>query len=186
MLLGTILSQSPSDPHVGQAVQGFESIDLAEEWPFGNREDLQRIAAILKQESPFSLRQIDREFHRLFVGPQKLQAPPWGSTYLDSEGVVFGDSCLKLTRWMTKNGIALHEDTSREPADQIGRMFILLGWLCGNDPDLIDEFLRDHLLTWSPKYFESLDKAASDAPFYRAVGQLASLTLDSICALSGI
>lgn len=184
-LLGTLLMQSPKGGSVAEATRGLCAMDLENEWPFGKREDLARIAALLEESQSLSPEQLDHEFHHLFVGPQRLDAPPWGSVYLDAESVVFGDSCIELTRWMRANGIALHENESREPADQIGRMLVLLGWICENDPVLADDYLELHLLTWAPRYFERLEKAAGN-PFYRALAKLSNLTLADIAAQRGL
>ena len=81
-------------------------MDLVNEWPYGTAEEKKGAALLLKEARKLSLETLDREFHHLFVGPNDLEAPPWGSVYLDSEAVVFGDSCMSLVRWMKENGIA--------------------------------------------------------------------------------
>lgn len=122
---------------------------------------------------------LDRDYHRLFVGPGKLAAPPWGSVYLDSESVLFGDSCVALQRWMRARGIELHEGESREPVDHIGRMLVLLSWLCDNQPDQVIPFMEEHLMTWAPRYFAQLEPAAAGT-LYEPLGHLASLTLEGV------
>lgn len=178
-LLGVLLMQSPKNGAVADAAKGLCSANLEDEWPYGSEHELKNISLLLEEARDSSPEHLDREFHHLFVGPGNLDAPPWGSVYLDSESVVFGDSCMALTRWMKTNGVTLHEGESREPADQIGRMLVLLGWLCENSPDLIDEYLRLHLMTWAPIYFDRLETAA-EGPFYRAIAKLARLTLAEI------
>ena len=185
MLLGTLLMQSPKSGAIAEVARSLCEMDLVGEWPFGSRGELAEVADLLKKARALSPAELDREFHRLFVGPQHLDAPPWGSVYLDSEAVVFGDSCVALTRWMRANGIALHEGPSREPADHIGRMLVLLGWICENDSSLVDDYLRLHLLTWAPRYFERLETAA-EGPFYRALAKLAALTLEDIARQRGL
>ena len=177
--------QSPTGGPVAEAAEGLCAADLESEWPFGTEDELEEIAALLKEARRLPPEDLDREFHRLFVGPRRLDAPPWGSVYLDSESVVFGDSCMELARWMRANGIALHEGESREPTDQIGRMLVLLGWMCENEPSLVDDYLRLHLLTWAPRYFERLE-AAADGPFYRAVAELSALTLRGVAEQRGL
>lgn len=184
-LLGTLLMQSPKSGPVAEAAKGLCAMDLESEWPFGSSGELTEVAALLGKARNYSPVQLDREFHHLFVGPHHLDAPPWGSAYLDAESVVFGDSCVELTRWMRANGIALHEDGCREPADQIGRMLVLLSWICENEPVLADDYLELHLLTWAPKYFERLKTAASD-PFYRALAMLSTITIRDIANQRGL
>lgn len=184
-LLGTLLIQSPKSGPVAEAADGLCIMDLENEWPFGSQSELAKIATLFKAASHCSPERLDREFHRLFVGPHHLDAPPWGSVYLDAEAVVFGDSCIELDRWMRANGIALCENVSREPADQIGRMLILLSWICENEPALIDDYLEIHLLTWAPSYFKQLGAAASE-PFYSALAKLATITLEDIAIQRGL
>ena len=113
------------------------------------------------------------------MGPGKLAAPPWGSVYLDSESVLFGDSCVALQRWMRARGIQLHEGESREPVDHIGRMLVLLSWLSDNQPDQVGPFLDEHLMTWALRYFEQLGPAAAGT-LYEPLWRLALLTLEAI------
>ncbi|MFR1639066.1 MAG: hypothetical protein ACLSVD_07750 [Eggerthellaceae bacterium] len=47
---------------------------------------------------------------------RQTAAPPWGSVYLDSESVLFGDSCIALGRWMRARGIGLHEGKAASPS----------------------------------------------------------------------
>lgn len=185
MLLGTLLMESPKSETSSEVVRGICAMDLVNEWPYGTAEEKKGIASLFEDARGLSLDTLDREYHHLFVGPNNLQAPPWGSVYLDSEAVVFGDSCVALVRWMRENGVALHEDSSREPADQIGRVLVLLAWLCDNEPALVDDYLRLHVLTWAFRYFEGLE-AAAEGPFYRAVAKLASATLADIAVCRGL
>lgn len=122
------------------------AMNLAEEWPWGTAEDLHAVSEELARTGRADIHETDRAYHRLFVGPRKLAAPPWGSVYLDSEAVVFGDSCLAISRWMRAQGIELHEAESREPIDHIGRMLALLSWLASQSPRTRWRVSGQHLL----------------------------------------
>lgn len=179
LLLGTLFLERPALPHCEKIIRGLAAMNLAEEWPWGADDDLRAISEELTRTGEADIREIDRAYHRLFVGPQKLAAPPWGSVYLDSEAVVFGDSCLAISRWMSARDIELHEEESREPVDHIGRMLALLSWLAGNRPELVAEFLDQHLLPWAPTYLAQLGSAA-EGSFYQALARLTAVTLASI------
>lgn len=112
-------------------------------------------------------------------GQASSPRPRGGSVYLDSESVLFGDSCVALQRWMRARGIELHEGESREPVDHIGRMLVLLSWLCDNQPDQVIPFMEEHLMTWAPRYFAQLEPAAAGT-LYEPLGHLASLTLEGV------
>ena len=109
------------------------------------------------------------------MGPGRLPAPPWGSVYTDHDCVIFGESTLALRAWMRARGIQRLGD-ERTPEDHIGLMLALLSFLAAERPELVDEYLRDHLLTWAPHYLEGLAEAA-DHPFYRGLARLTRATL---------
>ena len=92
LLLGTLFLERPALPHCKEIIRGLAAMNLAEEWPWGTAEDLHAVSEELARTGRADIHETDRAYHRLFVGPRKLAAPPWGSVYLDSEAVVFGDS----------------------------------------------------------------------------------------------
>ena len=156
LVLGTLFLEKPSSSTAKLLLEGLASADLPAEWPYGDKAALEEIGEQLQCTVGADPADLDRDYHRLFVGPGKLAAPPWGSVYLDSESVLFGDSCVALQRWMRARGIQLHEGESREPVDHIGRMLVLLSWLSDNQPDQVGPFLDEHLMTWALRYFEQL------------------------------
>ena len=129
---------------------------------------------------------LGREYKRLFVGPGHFEAPAWGSVYLDPDEIVFGNSNLELCQWMRRNGIEIREgEGGREPADHIGKMLVLLGWLAENKPDLIPEYLSDHLMPWVPRYLELLGEA-SPGTLYCGLAKLTAATLDGVTSELGV
>lgn len=157
--------------------------ELAEEWPFCTADEalpgLQLLVAGARnaQSDPEALR---RAWRRLFVGPNHLVAPPWGSVYTDHEKVKFGESCIELGVWMRRCGIANLGPTG-EPADHIGTMLALLCWLAQNRPELVEEYLADHLLTWSGHYLDLLaETAATEHELYQGLALIAKVTLDGL------
>ena len=120
LVLGTLFLEKPSSSTAKLLLEGLASADLPAEWPYGDKAALEEIGEQLQCTVGADPADLDRDYHRLFVGPGKLAAPPWGSVYLDSESVLFGDSCVALQRWMRARGIELHEGESREPVDHIG------------------------------------------------------------------
>lgn len=57
------------------------------------------------------------DFHKLFVGPDKLRAAPWSSCYVDAQGL-FGPTALRVEKEFRKNGLSIPEGV-REPSDHI-------------------------------------------------------------------
>ena len=110
--------------------------------------------------------------------PGQKAAPPWGSVYTDRECVVFGEATLALRQWMRESGIARPGDGS-EPEDHIGLMLLLMAWIARHRPELLDDYLTDHLLTWAP-HFLGIVGEQTHHPFF---GGLASLSAASLAGV---
>lgn len=172
-----------NDPRTGDAADAFAALAeldaeaAATEWPFVEEADaLSALVAMVRGLAAGADNdELVWEYRRLFVGPGHLPAPPWGSVYTDRECVVFGEATLALRSWMRRVGVMRAAD-ERTPEDHIGLMLALLAYLAEERPELVDEYLRDHLLTWAPHYLEALE-AAADHPFYRGLAALTRATL---------
>lgn len=176
------------DPRKGEAGASFDAmaaLDVdaaAEDWPFVDTEEAREALELLRQGLAKGADDEDLvwEYRRLFVGPGRLPAPPWGSVYTDHETVIFGESTLALRAWMRAAGIQRESD-ERTPEDHIGLMLALLAYVAAERPELLDEYASQHLLTWAPHYLEQLEQAA-EHPFYRG---LARLTRASLTGMQG-
>ena len=174
-----------NDPRTGDAADAFSALAeldvaaAAAQWPFAGDEvaAVEGALAAMKEGLAAGADHDDVvwEYRRLFVGPGHLPAPPWGSVYTDRECVVFGESTLALRAWMRAVGVERLAD-ERTPEDHIGLMLALLSFLAAERPELVDDYLRDHLLTWAPHYLEALEEAA-EQPFYVGLARLTRLTL---------
>ncbi len=174
-----------NDPRTGDAADAFAALAeldvaaAAAQWPFVGDEiaAVESALAAMKEGLAAGADHDDVvwEYRRLFVGPGHLPAPPWGSVYTDRECVVFGESTLALRAWMRTVGVERLAD-ERTPEDHIGLMLALLSFLAAERPELVDDYLRDHLLTWAPHYLEALEEAA-EQPFYVGLARLTRLTL---------
>ena len=159
-----------NDPRTGDAADAFAALAeldveaAAAEWPFVDAVEAAADLALMREG--------------LFVGPGHLPAPPWGSVYTDHECVIFGEATLALRAWMRACGIERTTD-ERTPEDHIGLMLALLSFLAVERPELVDDFLRDHLLTWAPHYLDTLEEAATHS-FYEGLARLTRATLAGI------
>ncbi|WP_251177875.1 Tat proofreading chaperone DmsD [Adlercreutzia agrestimuris] len=183
------------DPRTGDAQACFDALATLDvqtaslEWPFVEaaeaRADLGAMQASLRKkdtavsaDAAVISDEMMWEYRRLFIGPGKKPAPPWGSVYTDHECVVFGESTLALRAWMRAHGIERMSD-ERTPEDHIGLMLALLSLLAAQRPDLVEVYLQDHLLTWSSHYLEELEQAA-EHPFYSSLAHLCRLSLEGM------
>ena len=181
-----------NDPRTGDAADAFAAmaeLDVAAaaaEWPFVDEATAADALALMREglAAGADNENLVWEYRRLFVGPGHLPAPPWGSVYTDRECVVFGEATLALRAWRRRGGVARTAD-ERTPEDHIGLMLALLSYLAEERPDLVDEYLRDHLLTWALHYLEALE-AAADHPFYQGLAALTRSTLLGLQAARGL
>ena len=179
------------DPRTGTATASFDAmaaldVDAAAAvWPFVGedeaRADLRLMVDGLAQGRDDAL---VNEYRRLFIGPNPKPAPPWGSVYTDRECVVFGLTTLDLREWMRAQGIARTTD-ERTPEDHIGLMLALMAYVALNKPDVLDEYLQKHLLTWSSHFLDELADAA-EHPFYQGLAKITKASLEGIQHERGI
>ncbi|KAA9001093.1 Tat proofreading chaperone DmsD [Affinibrenneria salicis] len=176
-MLGALLYYAPDDERNAAILSQLRQHGRELTWPCGRCEAsaaaLGQMVSGLAGEHRRALKQ---DWQRLFIGPDRLPAPPWGSVYLDRESVLFGDSTLALRQWLRQRGIAPQLER-REPEDHIGLMLMLAAWTAENQPAWLDELLAEHLLPWAMRYLELLEPGARH-PFYLGLARLARISLN--------
>ena len=177
-----------NDPSTGAidaglaAMAALDADAAAVEWPFVETAAAKRCLELMadgaKQRESDSGEALKWEYRRLFVGPQSLPAPPWGSVYTDRDCVVFGESTLALRSWMRAHGVKRLSD-EKTPEDHIGLVLAMAGWLAEAKPELVGEFLQLHVLPWSGHLLEQLEDAAQH-PFYQGLAAIARMSLEGM------
>ena len=139
-----------------------------------------------------SLESLAVEHARLFIGPFKLVAPPYGSVYLDDAKTVMGDSTAKVAAFYHTCGLTLAEDFNELP-DHFAVELEFMSFLAfrqreaevAGDTDevsrilsLQQEFLGRFLMPWLEP-FTSAVIADGEAPFYQAVARCTAAFLTS-------
>lgn len=174
-LLGALFYYPPDDERTAPVIAAFHSPHWAEEWPFtapGLDALANRLAAAFNEEKA----PLRETWQRLFIGPDQLPAPPWGSVWLDPDNVLFGESLLALREWMRTRGI-VHLAAQNEPEDHIGTLLMLAAWCAeSGQQQYLDELLAWHMMPWLPRFL-SVFKKQANSPVYQSIGELTTLTL---------
>ncbi len=130
------------------------------------------------------------DYARLFVGPDKLQAPPWESVFRSSEHLLFEKYTVQVREMYRRFGLQAPR-LNAEPDDHIGLELAFMVHLCSLAIKAIgsgqsarfeecalamQEFLNDHLMKWAPEFAQRVIEAA-ETDYYRGVAYLLVGTL---------
>lgn len=128
------------------------------------------------------------DFTRMFIGPFKLPAPPWESSYVRKDGLLFQGTTMKVRNYYEKYGFILN-DFNLEADDHIGLEldFIYhLNDLClktaaSNDEQKMkkinqlireqEKFLNEHLAKFVPQLSQLVVKNANTT-FYAGLAKV--------------
>ena len=136
------------------------------------------------------------DYTRLFIGPYRLLAPPYGSVYMEKNRMVMGDSTMDAKQRYQEAGLNL---TLKEAPDHVAIELEFMHFLIfkeiealSNDDmnrgiDLLQKqkaFLQIHLGVWVAEFTRSVgDNAETD--FYRRLAQATQrFVLDDLNLLS--
>lgn len=120
------------------------------------------------------------QFAKLFIGPYRLLAPPYGSVYLEDRRQIMGDSTLDVIARYTAAGLAVDE-AFKNPPDHIAaelefmHALVIEGLNClhgGQGDQAVDcfeqqaDFLAAHLGQWIDA-FAGLIIQETNLPYFR-------------------
>lgn len=126
-----------------------------------------------------NLEKLKVEFARLFIGPYRLAAPPYGSIYLEGKRKIMGDSTIDVRKRYLDNGLDISEDFKDAP-DHISAELEFMHFLVTQEINAIlsehlDEsaeslhqqksFLADHLGSWIADFCRNIE-VSTDCEFY--------------------
>lgn len=154
------------------------------------REGLARMVAFCSEASPETMARAKADFHKLFVGPQKLPSPPWGSVYLDRRGMLFGPSEQKVQDFMERCGLKKASE-EHAPCDhfaielqfvaELGKRTVAAlptdGEAARRDLAGASEFVGSYVATWHERFL-SLVEANAETSFYQGLALFARGVID--------
>lgn len=124
------------------------------------------------------------EYTKLFLGPEKLPAPPWESVYVNGEPLLFQESTLVVRQAYRSSGYVsagYPREADDHVAIELDFMATLASKTCetgaGNRGALEAQlaFLEKHLLAWIDSFAERLGSCDTVSGFYPSFARLAVL-----------
>lgn len=140
---------------------------------------------------PASLAAIKQDYVRLFIGPFKALAPPYGSMYLEQEARLMGESTADVEAWYREDGL---RNDLKQPPDHIITELEYLGFLAGmalsdvggnakkTKEDWIGRerrFLGTHVARWVPGFCRDVAKHG-ETSFYRRLAEVTGSFVESV------
>lgn len=125
------------------------------------------------------------DFTKMFIGPDELIAPPWESSYMNEDKLLFQKETLEVRYCYLKYGY-IPKNFPREADDHIGLELDFMYQLnelakkqfnqgnIAQMQEILQEqllFLQNHLTQWVPQLTENIIKGA-DTDFYRGTAYM--------------
>ena len=121
------------------------------------------------------------DFMRLFIGPGKVLAAPWGSVYMSVDKLIFTEETLRVRKYYEANGRIVKEK-NREPDDHIGLELEFIADLLDSDNfNMACEFAEKLVLPWILDWNSDVQKYAKTG-YYQG---LANMAAGGVQALTG-
>jgi len=149
-----------------------------------------KVREAMKKDPEGTLDKLKSEYTYLFIGPNKLPAPPWESVYVTKERLIFQESTLKVRqayleyKFLPKNypheaddHLALELDFMAHLAGLAGEKFEE-GKVEEAKKVLLDQknFLEKHLLVWIGDFAEQIQESKTHY-FYPQTAKLTARIL---------
>ena len=143
-------------------------------------------AAMMRDET--DLEQLKVDFSRLFVGPFKLLAPPYGSVYLESGRQVMGASTVDAKNRYQEAGLDISGEVKEAP-DHIALELEFMYYLVFKEIEVLEQsdlervmdylrkqqqFLERHLGAWMSKFAANVEQNAT-TDFYKSLAAITKL-----------
>ncbi|WP_211489935.1 TorD/DmsD family molecular chaperone [Georgenia thermotolerans] len=160
---------------------------LLAHWPLPDHPECRRGVALLGESATAreAEAKIRTDYNRLFVGPERLKAPPYESVHRSPDHLVFDRETLEVRAAYAQFGLAAPR-LNQEPDDHIGLELGFLATLCVLGLDAIEAdddgelarvldalvaFLRDHVLRWASRCLTQVADGSATY-FYQGVAAL--------------
>ena len=146
-------------------------------------------AAVMERAfSKYSEEDLLVAYAKLFVGPNELLAPPYGSVYLDGEKTVMGDSTMEVIKMYEEQGLSMDGEFRNLP-DHITVELEFMYYLILKEVEALEKsqwdaaldfikkqefFLNNFLQRWVKPFCDKI-KQGTDNEFYTSLADCASV-----------
>jgi putative dimethyl sulfoxide reductase chaperone len=136
-------------------------------------------------------KELQVDFSKLFLGPFKVLAPPYGSVYLEEGKTIQGESTLDAIRLYQEEGLKVD---LKEPADHIAIELEFMYYLISKEIEAIENndlenanlylnkqssFIQRHLSKWVPE-FTNLICTNAKLDFYKKIATSLNLMIEGV------
>ncbi|ADD68885.1 cytoplasmic chaperone TorD family protein [Denitrovibrio acetiphilus DSM 12809] len=186
--LFSIMFYNPEETFLSEPETVKALAELIKEKDASFRDDAEKLVNSLKE---LDAQELMLDYAALFVGPFQLQAPPYGSVYLDVAKTVNGESTAAVTDIYRKFALNVKPDM-REPADHIAielefihTALITIGNMKAENKDttetenVFNDFISDYYHPFVSRMCELIEKNAS-TDFYKSIGGLLKTFSDEL------
>jgi len=185
-LLHRLLGSEPTKELLA-AVSSAESLEAVALFENEDSDAAAKLKAVLLACRDVELDAAKDEYTRLFLGPDKLIAPPWESCYTAKERALFQESTLAVRSWYQQYSYVPAGYPSH-PDDHISLMMHFLALTTERakaclDSDLIcgyasllegqKLFEKNHILNWMEGYCSDMDKSETKVLYPQLVRAMA-------------
>ncbi len=186
-LLHRLLGGEPTK-ELFAAVGSEESLEAVALFESGDSDAAAKLKAVLLACRDVELDAAKDEYTRLFLGPDKLIAPPWESCYTAKERALFQESTLAVRSWYQQYSYVPAGYPSH-PDDHISLMMHFLALTSERAAACLDEnllcgcrsllegqrlFEQNHILNWADAYCADMDKSKTKMLYPQLVHAMAA------------
>lgn len=185
--LDTLVAERIFDdvPFAGEQPDVLQGLALLAAWTSANQAGL----------TDGSFDTVQADYTHLFVGPGKVDAPPWESVYFHDEEMLFQEETLHVREWYARFGLQA-ELLHSEPDDHLGLELAFLAHLAGQAVSACEkgeaekltwltaaarEFAAEHPSKWISAWCDRVHKHAR-TEFYRGIALVAKGALAKLGA----
>lgn len=132
---------------------------INQEMTFFSHEGMKKGLETLSKIPKDDISELEFEFNRLFVGPNRLEVSPYASTYRNDQRALMQGETLAVRKFYEKAGLVVSKKNV-DPDDHLALELEFVCYLLGKSLEdemyyhMYHEFLKEHLFHWIESHCE--------------------------------